>query len=161
MSEFKTRIFRWFLFLSTTAVLFLIFLFAHWLAYGLISDYFGAAVICMILLVAINFHLNAHPSHSITVIIIFIFFTFSVPVMNDRSVTLFLLREINKPAGVTPSIIRNEFMDKLIINDLVLRKRIDEQLSAGFVAFEGGTYTTTVKGKVFISIFDLFDFLYR
>ena len=81
--------------------------------------------------------------------------------MNDRSVTLFLLREINKPAGVTPSIIRNEFMDKLIINDLVLRKRIDEQLSAGFVAFEGGTYTTTVKGKVFISIFDLFDFLYR
>lgn len=74
------------------------------------------------------------------------------PVTVDRSVTTFLLEEIEKKPGMTPEELERIMIDDYIVRRQAIQRRIEEQLVTGNITFENGQVNLNKQGKGFLDL---------
>jgi len=74
------------------------------------------------------------------------------PVTVDRSVTTFLLEEIEKKPGMTAEELEKIMIDDYIVRRKAIKRRIEEQLVTGNITYENGQVTLNKQGKGFLNL---------
>jgi len=101
----------------------------------------------------------------LSVVLIFcvnlLFFT-HVPVTAERSLSVFLLGYMNEHSTrvFSKDEITRIFIEKYVIENENVRKRIDEQLVSKNIAEEGGVYSITRQGKIIMNFYNFISRLF-
>ena len=90
----------------------------------------------------------------------FFIFTFSVPVMNDRSGTVFIMKIIDQAPGISKIEISEKLEKEYFKGDFFLEKRINEEIRAGNIQEINSKYFATKKGNLFVNFYNIMDKVY-
>ena len=139
---------------------FFLFLILHILINLLINNYINSFIAASILYFIYLFKFRKNLNYFTTVILIFFLFTLTVPTMNKRSLSVFLLNKIK-----THKIINKEDMslmynkEYIIDEEIFLLQRLNEQVDAGNLILKKN-YELTLRGHIFVAIFKFFNWVY-
>lgn len=85
-----------------------------------------------------------------------------VPVTLERSISVFMLNDMNNKGNeYTKEEIEQVFIDKYVYEYEAFEKRFEEQLYTGTISYNQGKYTISDKGKKMVDMFYLIKILYN
>ena len=84
-----------------------------------------------------------------------------VPVTLERSISVFMLNEMNKGENYTKEEIERLFIEKYIYEYEAFEKRFDEQLFTGTISKKYDNYEINNKGKLTVKIFHFIKKIYN
>ena len=139
---------------------FLLFLSLHILINLLINNYVKSFLIVFIIYFFYLLKYRKNLTYLTTVILTFFIFTFTVPILNERSLTIFLLNKVKLQKIITEKELSIMYNNEYIIDEKkFLFQRLNEQVLAGNL-IKKDNYELTLKGKLFVAIYSFFDLVY-
>jgi len=90
----------------------------------------------------------------------FVTFTLTVPIMNDRSGTVFIMKVINQTSGISKSQISDRLNNEYFKGDFFLEKRINEEIRAGNIQEINSKYFVTKQGNFLVNFYNIMDKAY-
>ena len=90
----------------------------------------------------------------------FFIFTLSVPVMNDRSGTVFIMKTIDQIPGISKKELSRKLTNEYIKDEFFLEKRLNEGIMAGNIEEKNDKLFPTQKGYFFVNIYNIFNKIY-
>ncbi len=96
-------------------------------------------------------------------ILINLLFFCMVPVTLERSISIFMLNDMNNMQGMEKEKIEKEFIDKYVYAYKAFDKRLDEQMATGTISKDDNSneYYITKKGNVLLNILKIINKIYN
>ncbi|MBU3576959.1 hypothetical protein [Polynucleobacter sp. UK-Kesae-W10] len=88
-------------------------------------------------------------------------FLMTLPVVIDRSITLHFLGYLAAHPSASPEDIRIDFVDKFVIKNAAIEKRLEEQVSIGNISIVDGKASISTKGLRMHNFFDYLATVFR
>jgi hypothetical protein len=96
----------------------------------------------------------------IITLLIFIIFTLTIPVMIDRSGTVYMMKLIQSNKRISQLDIQNRMQADYLNKDFI-EKRLQEQMIAGNIEKKGELIELTEKGQLFTGLYNFFSQCYQ
>jgi len=139
---------------------FIFFMLVHISFNFLLGSYLKATLLSLFFYCVYLFIVRKNLNLILPVFMAFFIFTFSVPVMNDRSGTVFLMKIIDQAPGISKIEISEKLEKEYFKGDFFLEKRINEEIRAGNIQEINSKYFATKKGNLFVNFYNIVDVVY-
>jgi len=152
--NFKTLIILSFLLFDS-----LFFIFLHIVFYRICHDFNLSILLTVLVFIVFLKYKQSNIYHFIIIILIFSLFILTVPAMNDRSGTVYMMKHINETQLISKNDLHNQMMI-YYLNEGFTEKRIIEQKKAGNIEEYDGKLSLTSKGSILTNIYLFFELCY-
>ena len=88
-------------------------------------------------------------------------FHITIPVTIDRSLSVHMLANLYNSEGLSQNEIRNRFIIGYVNDNMMIGRRINEQIASGNVYSSNGVIKLTVRGKTLVNSFRFFASLFN
>jgi hypothetical protein len=139
---------------------FIFFMMAHILFNFLLGSYLKATLLSLFFYSIYLLLIRKNLTLILPIFMAFFIFTFTVPIMNDRSGTVFLMKVIDQASGISKSQISDKLNNEYFKGDFFLEKRINEEIRAGNILEINSKYFVTKKGNLFVNFYNIMDKVY-
>lgn len=139
---------------------FIFFMIAHILFNFLLGSYLKAMLLSLFFYSIYLLLIRKNLTLILPIFMAFFIFTFTVPMMNDRSGTVFLMKVINQASGISKNQISEKLNNEYFKGDFFLEKRINEEIRAGNILEINSKYFVTKKGNLFVNFYNFMDAVY-
>ncbi len=133
---------------------------------GILNLFLISVIFSIILILLLKFHkFNIDFKDCLITILLFssthLFFFCLVPVTIERSISVYLLNELNKEA-LTKDDFEQKFIEKYVYENDAVGKRLDEQIYTGTITSnKRHEYSLNKKGQVFYNLFKWINKIYH
>jgi hypothetical protein len=139
---------------------FILFMLFHILFYFILGSYLWAFLVTIFFYIIYLLKLRKELNLMLPVFMAFFIFTFTVPVMNDRSGTVFLMKTIAQVPGISKKQLSEKFNNEYLKGDFFLEKRINEEIILGNIIEKDRKFFATKKGNFFVKFYNIMDKIY-
>jgi len=136
------------------------FILLHIFFHAVFENYSLAFLTILFIYLAFLIKIRQELSLILPIVLAFFIFTLTVPVMNDRSGTVFMMKTIDKAPGITKANLSEKLENEYLREDFFLNKRIKEEMNVGNIIEEDKKFFTTIKGSLFVKFYILMEKAY-
>lgn len=137
-----------------------IFIATHIIVFRINHDFYQSIFLTVLIYIFYLRIINSNIYNFIITILVFSIFVVTIPAMNDRSGTVYLMRSIQEKESISKMDLQN-LMEVNYLNRSFTEKRLQEQLAVGNIAEEDGSIRLTKKGHIFTNIYNFFALCYQ
>ena len=136
------------------------FIAIHIIIYRMNHNFFQFILLCILIYILLFRLINSNLYNFIITLLVFSIFVFTIPAMNDRSGTVYLMKSIQKNQHISVMDLQNSVAINYL-NKSFIQKRLQEQILAGNISEEDGSLKLTKKGHIFTNIYRFFELCYN
>lgn len=138
----------------------LIFIAAHIVIFRINHNFHQSIFLTVLIYILYLRKIKSNIYNFIITLLVFSIFAVTIPAMNDRSGTVYLMKSIQKKESISKMDLENQ-MEVNYLNGSFTEKRLQEQLAVGNIVEEDGSIRLTKKGQIFTNVYNFFALCYR